>query len=205
MLLAYSESEGPTQVLYLFSVRYYLAIKTFAGGPMHKQSCLLTVISAVFMLFTAHTAFADSKNSSGYRFNASLSGAQEVPSSSSEASGRIFVNFDRALTKVDVWLRLRGINSLVVASHFHCNRAGANGPVAVGLLNPGPLSEIGERTRVTLTNDDFTGADCMSTVGRPVNNIAALYFAMRDGLIYINVHTPDFPPGEVRGQMIEGY
>ena len=52
-----------------------------------------------------------------------------------------------------------------------------------------------------LTNADFTGADCVPIIGRPVNNIAALAFAMEQGLIYINVHTTDNLPGEVRGQM----
>jgi hypothetical protein len=54
-----------------------------------------------------------------------------------------------------------------------------------------------------LTNLDFTGADCTPIVGRPVNNIAALAFAMRNGLIYANVHTDVFPAGEQRGQMLK--
>jgi hypothetical protein len=54
-----------------------------------------------------------------------------------------------------------------------------------------------------LLNTDFTGADCVPNIGRPVNNLAALAFAMRDGLIYANVHTTNFPGGEIRGQMLE--
>ena len=50
---------------------------------------------------------------------------------------------------------------------------------------------------------DFTGADCVPAIGRPVNNIASLAFAARNGLIYANVHTVANPPGEVRGQLLE--
>jgi len=91
----------------------------------------------------------------------------------------------------------------VINAHFHCGRAGTNGPVAFGILNPGPLMEVTRHTRLTLTNDEVVEADCLDSVGRPVNNIAALALAMRDGLIYLNLHTPTAPMGEVRGQMLE--
>ena len=135
------------------------------------------------------------------RFVAVASGAQEVPANDSNARARLLVSFDPALSRAQVVLRVRDINSMVVAAHLHCNRAGLNGPVAFGLLSPGPLAEVGANTRVTLTNADAVG-DCSGAIGRPVNNIASLYQAMNDGLIYLNVHTPDFPAGEVRGQLM---
>ena len=42
-----------------------------------------------------------------------------------------------------------------------------------------------------------------SVVLRNKSNIAALAFAMRDGLIYANVHTAANTGGEIRGQLIE--
>ena len=110
--------------------------------------------------------------------------------------------FDKAFTRVEVKLRVQGGDN-VMAAHFHCARPGETGPVEFGLFSPGPLLFDGERAKGTLTNADFTGADCVPTIGRPVNNIVALAFAMRDGLIYANVHTTDNPPGEVRGQLLE--
>ena len=86
-------------------------------------------------------------------------------------------------------------------AYFLCARAGQNGPIAFGLVDPGPLAFDGGEVDGVLTNADFTGADCVPSIGRPVNNIAVLAFAMKDGLIYINVHSKAFPPGELRGQM----
>ena len=117
------------------------------------------------------------------------------------ATGKIDAKFDKGLTEVEVNLKVRNSEGVFNRAHFHCARAGQNGPIAFGLVDPGPLDFDGRKVRGTLTNADFTGADCVPGIGRPVNNIAALAFAMRDGLIYVNVHSTAFPPGEIRGQM----
>ncbi|HEX7035643.1 MAG TPA: CHRD domain-containing protein [Pseudomonadales bacterium] len=135
-------------------------------------------------------------------FHATLTGEQEVPEVESPAHARALAQFDSGFTRLRVAVDIRGPLT-VVAAHFHCGRPGTNGPVVFGILNPGPLVEIGNRVRVTLDNSAFTGADCTEIVGRPVNNVAALALAMRDGLIYINLHSPDNPTGEIRGQMLE--
>jgi hypothetical protein len=147
------------------------------------------------------------------RFDASLSGAQEVVieggvfvpgGTDTDASGKIVASFDREYTRVWVNLKIDDLTGNFAAAHFHCGRPGVNGPVAFGLVAPGPLQFDGKGIRGMLTNIDFTGADCTTVVGRPVNNIAALAFAMRNGLIYVNVHTDVFPAGEQRGQMSKG-
>ena len=168
----------------------------------------VTGVCCLPALAAAGLAFADDT-----RFEATLSGAQEVVADDAEmfvpggtdtdASGRIHARFDTAFTGVRVNLRIQGLTGTFAAAHFHCGRPGQNGPVVFGLVNPGPLEFDGKNVRGTLTNFDFTGADCSEVVGRPINNIAALAFAMRDGLIYTNVHSDIFPAGEIRGQMLE--
>ena len=153
-------------------------------------------------------------NADDQRFEAALSGAQEAVFDASEvfipggtdtgATGRIHVKFDKAFTKLFVNLQINALTGSFAAAHFHCGRPGQNGPVVFGLVNPGMLAFDGQRIRGTLTNADFTGADCLEVVGRPINNIAALAFGIRDGLIYANVHTDVFPSGEIRGQVLEG-
>ncbi len=126
---------------------------------------------------------------------------KKSPDVATDAFGTVSTRFDAGFTRVEVRIRLNG--DQVVAGHFHCARAGANGPVAFGLMAPGPLTEIVDGSRVTLTNADFTGVDCVPTTGRAINNIAALALAMRDGLVYANLHSPSSPTGQIRGQMIE--
>ncbi len=147
----------------------------------------------------AGLAYADDQE-----FEATLSGAQEVMGGTdTPATGRINAKFDKAFTKVRVNLKIKNLVGTFAGAHFHCGRPGQNGPVAFGLVNPGPLVFDGDRIRGTLTNADVIAADC-SGVGRPVNNIVSLAFAMRQSVIYVNVHSSLFPPGEIRGQMLEG-
>lgn len=138
------------------------------------------------------------------KMDADLSGAQEVQvvNPGHVGTATASAHFASDLSSVEVVLKVKG-GANVVAAHFHCARPGVNGPIAFGLFSPGPLEFDGSQARGTLTNENFNGFDCMPSVGRPVNNIAALAHAMRDGLIYINVHTLDNPGGEVRGQMQE--
>lgn len=170
-------------------------------------SRIVTGLCFLPALVAANLTYADDQH-----FEASLSGAQEVVFDAEDnlvpggtdtgATGRSDARFDRAFTRVRVNLRINNLTGTFAAAHFHCGRPGQNGPVVFGLVNPGPLEFDGIRIRGTLTSADFTGADCVEVVGRPVNNIIALALAMRDGLIYANVHSDIFPGGEIRAQML---
>ncbi len=166
---------------------------------------LIAAFAALALPFT--TAQAD-----GLSLEAKLSGAQEVVVDSdgnfipggtdTPASGQARARFDGALSQVAVDVRIHNLLGSFGAAHFHCGLPGQNGPVAFGLIGPGPLEFDGRRIRGQLTNADYTGADCVPIVGRPVNNIAALALAMQQGLVYLNVHSSAFPAGEIRGQML---
>ena len=148
----------------------------------------------------------DKHRHSSLDFFAVLTGAQEVTNPpggvDSNKAGTAFVTFDAGFTKARVHVRVNDASN-VIAAHFHCGSPGQNGPVKFGLISPGQLMLDGNMINGTLTNTDASGADCMPVVGRPINNIASLALAMRDGLIYINIHTTNFTGGEIRGQMLE--
>jgi len=171
-----------------------------------KHAIFIALATALLAAGAAGADDSDDESSfgNGLKFSARLSGAQEGQGVDSAGAGSVSVRFDAAFTQVFVDLRVGNLTGNFTRAHFHCNRPGANGPIAFGLVAPGPLVFDGRRVRGVLTNADFNGADCTSValVGRPVNNIAALAFAMRDGLVYLNVHTDLFPGGEIRGQLL---
>jgi hypothetical protein len=164
-----------------------------------------TILILVASLAVSSTAHGDGDKK--LEFRATLSGAQEVPEVVTVTTGEIRVKFNEALSEADFRLIVRdGIG--VTQAHFHCERPGRNGPVVIFLFGivPGGVDVDGELAEGTLTNAGFLpagGAVCPGLIGRPVNNIAALVFAMRDGLIYANVHTVAHPGGEIRGQLLE--
>jgi CHRD domain len=160
------------------------------------------LVFSAFLAFSG-VAYADERdNDGGLEFKARLTAAQEVPENPSEATGDIEVEFDKGFTKMEIELKVRNTVGTITRAHFHCARSGENGPIVFGIFDPGPFP-VSDTVEGFLTNADYTGADCVPTTGRVINNLASLAFAMRDGLIYANVHTSFRPGGEVRGQMIE--
>ncbi len=163
----------------------------------NRNTTFLSLAALVAFLAAPSIAYGG-----GLKFEADLSGAQVVPEVTTVTTAKIKVKFDDALTEGEVELKIKDGFGITKA-HFHCARAGVNGPVPIGLFAPGPLGFDDTGAEGTLTNVDFLGTDCVGPIGRPVNNIAALAFAMRDGLIYAQVHNMTNPSGEVRGQLLE--
>ena len=138
-----------------------------------------------------------------------LSGAQEVPGNDSNGRSRAIIRFTKDFSSARIRVRSSHLEGEVTRLHLHCNVAGANGPIALGLIdtvnaafdNSDNIVLDGNRIWGTITNADFPleGA-CLDVVGRPINNLVSLEAAIDAGLIYWNLHTTIFPPGELRGQ-----
>ena len=186
--------------VYRWDARYPFTIGRNLVGKVLTRLASVAVVACLMLSVAAH---ADGKEGKGIKMHADLSAAQETSVGPGFIeSANITAKFNSDLSAVEVKLKVKGGGS-VAGAHFHCARPGTNGPLPFGLFGPGPLTFDGAEAKGTLTNADFTGADCTGFIGRPVTNIAALAFAMRDGLIYINVHTVENPGGEVRGQMLD--
>jgi hypothetical protein len=140
-----------------------------------RSMLVLTVLAALVL---AAPASAKVK-----RLEAKLSGANEMPATDPDASGTAKVRLDRAKKKVCFTIRVRNVED-VVAAHIHKGgKSVANGPIVVTFLH-GPAA-----------GSTFTG--CETHVARSV--IRAILRHPRR--YYVNVHSMDFPGGEVRGQL----
>jgi hypothetical protein len=173
---------------------------------MLRYTVVIMVLVLYGMTSIAHANGGKSKIPD-LEFLAILTGAQEVTTPgggvATDRTALGTADFDVGFTEVRVHVRVSDPTN-IVAAHFHCGKPGENGPVVFGLISPGPLMLEGNTIRGTLTNANANpAANCVPLIGRPVNNIAALALAIREGLVYLNIHTSAFPAGEIRGQVLE--
>lgn len=129
-------------------------------------------------------------------FNVSLSGKNEVPERDTNAVGEVIVTISKDETSVHYKVIVANIEN-VVASHFHMAPANENGGVVRGIFqnpNPQPSGPMnGILAEGDITADNLTGA--LS------GNLSGFIDALRNGNIYVNVHTTLYPGGELRGQL----
>ncbi|MBY5163779.1 CHRD domain-containing protein [Salsipaludibacter albus] len=130
---------------------------------------------------------------------AHLTGAQEVAPVDTAARGQLILRESADGTSIDYRLIVANIDDVLMA-HLHLAPAGTNGGVVVWLYPDGPPPQLipgptnGTLATGTITADDLVGA----LAGQDLD---ALVDAIEAGNVYVNVHTPDHPGGEIRGQL----
>lgn len=115
-----------------------------------------------------------------------LSGAQEVPPVTTPATGFGTVVLNQAMNSITVNLNFSGLTTPMTVAHIHEAPPGMNGGVRFDL---GPL--------ITLTNGGRNGS--LSNATFDVTMAQAQAFLA--GNMYFNVHSDQFRPGEIRGQL----
>jgi hypothetical protein len=111
---------------------------------------------------------------------AAATGAQEVPSNGSAASGRAFVAYDFATRNIEGRFTVSAMSATV--AHIHAAAPGANGPVVLGLAETTPGSgdwSVPANSRLGATQAQ----------------------SLLDGGFYVNAHSAAFAAGEIRGQL----
>lgn len=88
----------------------------------------------------------------------------------------------------------------VTHAHIHMAPAGSNGAIVAWLYPGGPPAQlIPGRSSGTLGEGTITAASLVGPLaGQP---LSALVSALDTGNAYVNVHTTQFPGGEVRGNI----
>jgi hypothetical protein len=127
-------------------------------------------------------------------FTAELSGDNELPPVNTESNGTITIQGNNQ--SINYQLSLSDMTN-VTAAHIHLGAEDENGKVVVTLLNSdSPAGLELETLGGNFTDDDVQG----SLAGLPLEQLIGF---MGNGSTYVNVHSVDFPFGEIRGQIEE--
>jgi hypothetical protein len=127
--------------------------------------------------------------------SATLSGGEEVPILLTGAVGTAVVSVDPTSEELSVTLSLFNFSTGTTAGHIHVAPKGISGPVVINF--PIPTGRTGD-----LPLTFRVGASAF--VPRPEIGIATMADAIQaivGGNSYVNIHTSQFPAGEIRGQL----
>jgi hypothetical protein len=132
-------------------------------------------------------------------FRTHATGAEEVPPNDSPAQGQAIFQLNEDETELSYRLNVANIEN-VTQAHIHMAAKGVSGGIVAWLYPPAPPSQlIPGRSQGTLETGVITDADVIG--GLAGQGVAGLLSAIRAGNTYVNVHTTQFPPGEIRGQI----
>jgi hypothetical protein len=142
---------------------------------MRKNLFLMLTIGLSAFIFST-TASAQQK------FTVSLNGVQENPPVNSPGRGRCVLTLDTAETQITLSCTYDGLGSNASAAHIHTNGpVGVNGPILFNL------------TGASGTSGTLTLAPTAVTPAQVAD--------LRAKRWYVDIHTTNFPDGEIRGQI----
>jgi hypothetical protein len=150
-------------------------------------ACALVVGALVA---TSGAAFAQSVT-----LTATLTAGEETPIILSGGVGTAEVTVDPVARELTVALRVFNLATGSAAGHIHIGPKGIAGPVVINF--PIPTGQVGDlNLRFRLGQTAF--------VARPEIGINSLDDAIQSivgGNSYVNIHTAQYPAGEIRGQL----
>ncbi len=147
---------------------------------MHFERSWMAVLTLVCL---AWAASASTTRAAPQSFTVPLSGGQQVPPVTTPGEGTASLSYDPSTRLLSWTITYTGLSSSVTMAHFHGPApAGKNGDVQIWISKRGEPATSPIKGQAKL--DPSQAKQLMA------------------GDWYINVHTEDHPPGEVRGQVV---
>lgn len=177
---------------------------------MKVPSSLGSLLAVTFLLNVA-SGNAQNTSDSHSRFEAVLNSFKTAPSLFTKGKGTTRLRIDSDEDSISYEMSYSGLSSPVTQAHIHFAQKGVNGGIIVYLCdNTGkapsgvpPCPNSGTVTG-TLTAADVNPPNNplpVTTQGIAPGDFGALIAAIEHNTGYVNVHTTDFPSGEIRGQL----
>jgi hypothetical protein len=163
---------------------------------------LLSVVAVIVLVLAVFASAGGAGNKMTVKAD-TLTGYQETPGNYSLGTGTFTATVDQDASPptISYTLSYSGLSSPAHAAHIHFGNRYDPGAVVAFLCGGGgkPVCPAGGGT-VTGT---ITPADVLAVPNQGITagDFAALVAIIRAGMSYVNVHTTNFPGGEIRGQV----
>jgi hypothetical protein len=164
-------------------------------------------LSAAIVVAVAGT-LAGPSQAAIMRWDATLSGSQEIPANISTATGSGWVQFDDSTNELSLYVQWQDLTGPGVQAHIHCCVASPPGNVGVALDLWLPTDPARPDTGTYKADYDLDlvnpfRAAFVGSSGTALTAMQALIGAMDagGGRAYYNIHTARFPGGEIRGNL----
>lgn len=158
---------------------------------MTKISRLVVSVTACLVLASAGMAAED-------HVRARLTGFQEAPSILSDGTGVFTASVGSS--SLTYSLTFSDLSSSATGAHIHFGEPGVNGAIVVFICGgPKPACPTGGATLTgTITGADVLAVPAQGVTGGSFDDLLRI---LGSGDSYVDVHTTNFPAGEIRGQI----
>lgn len=163
---------------------------------MHSRKIVAPALILGLAAFGLSACKADPQE----KYVADLRASNEVPANSSTAVGQLVLLVSRDGSYAEYSVEASGLTGGIRGGHFHRAATGVNGPIVLSFFfDPTTGAAITQPTPGT------TDLEINKAIARTINKtqLDTILADLRAGNLYANVHTPQNPGGEIRGQLIK--
>jgi hypothetical protein len=165
---------------------------------MRRRSLSMGMAALGLFAIALFGSYATADRGKGNVKSKGMSSYLEVPAISTGAKGRFEAKIDGST--ISYKLEYSGLSSAAQVAHIHFGQRNVNGGVSAFLCGGGgkPACPASGAVTGTIVAADVIG---LPAQGIGAGEIGELIAAIRAGRAYANVHTTNFPGGELRGQI----
>ena len=170
-------------------------------GALKRAALVLPLVAlAVILLGLPNVALGRD----GSQFRATLIGYEEVPPINSPGIAQFHLTLSSTLTG-QFSLQYQGLTSPLQVAHIHFGQERVAGGVMIFLCGGGGQPACPATTSGTITGTiSHANVVAIPAQGIQAGDLSSAVQAIRAGVTYANMHTTNFPGGEIRGQVVRG-
>jgi hypothetical protein len=177
---------------------------TEGDRAMKKVSIPMLVI--LLAAATAIGADAASERHAGRQVRAQLQPIEEVPALSTPGRGNFRGTISIDGEELSFELTYKDLQGEVAQAHLHLGQRSVNGGISIFLcsnLGNGPAGTPTCPPAPATIAGTVSAIDVIGPTGQGIDlgEFEEVVQGIRDGVVYVNVHTDLFPGGEIRGQL----